>query len=120
MLLDPFAHAGDSDSGTAAVRGADTTVANADAVVGDFERHGCEVLADAYDAVFCFGVAMNVGERFLDDAKQSDFEFARQARMTVRHMEANAQAGTFGEAADVSAEGRRKTGLLKHRRVEQR
>jgi hypothetical protein len=40
--------------------------------------------------VFGFGVAMNVGERFLDDAKESDFQIAGHARFVVRHMEANA------------------------------
>ena len=83
VLLDSFAHAGDSDAGTIALGAAGSIGADANAVVRNLEQDRRGVLTDPDDALAGFGVAMNVGERFLYDAEQSDLQVAGHAWLCV-------------------------------------
>ena len=63
-------------------------------------------------------MAMNVGERFLDDAKQCDFEVARHAGEIGRDVDADTKAGTIGEVANVGSEDGTETGFFEQRRMQ--
>jgi hypothetical protein len=120
VLLDAFTHAGDSDTLTDFGSFIGMGYADADAVIGDLERNGIGGLLDADDAIPGFGVAMNIGERFLDDAEQSDLQFAGHAFVVRGNLEADAKAGTIGEAADVSVERSGEARFFEHWRMEKR
>jgi hypothetical protein len=75
--LNTLAHSGDANAVAVRAGVGATSPAEADAIVRDLEQHGFGGLPDTHGAILGFGVAVDVGERFLNDAEQTDFEIAR-------------------------------------------
>ncbi len=117
-MVHAFAHAGDADAVWNEGSAGFVVLGNADAVVANIERHQAVGLGDADECILGAGVAMNVGERFLDDAEYGYFDFARHAGEAPGAFECDAETGTFGERADVTAERGAKAGLFEQRRME--
>lgn len=64
-------------------------------------------------------MAMNVGERFLDDTEERDFKIVRHAAEIGRDVDADTKAGTIGEVEDVGSEDGTETGFFEQRRMEE-
>ena len=65
------------------------------------------------------GVAVNVGEGFLNDAEQSDLDRAGEAAEVVGEIHLNVHTAASSKALDVPLDGGRESGFVEQGRVEQ-
>ena len=120
-LSHALAHAGDTDAETGFVRLLRTIVGRemqAPAKVDDFESDGGVFLKQANPGGRATGMALNVGEAFLDDAEQGGFDRLGQAGELRAELEASVDAAAFAEPLEVFVERGDETEIIEKRRVE--
>src|SRR5579871_5337746 len=64
-------------------------------------------------------MAMNVGQGFLYDAEDDEFDFAGLTLEILGDVKANVDGAAFDEAVDIPAERANQAGFVKHRRMQQ-
>src|SRR5690348_7116453 len=65
-----------------------------------------------------FGMSVDIGQRFLRDAKQSCLDIARQTTYAGRKVELNGDFRSLGKAFAEPAQCRWQAGLVEHRRMQ--
>ena len=120
QLGEALAHAGQADAaGVAAAEALEDIGVEAPAVVGDDEDDevvGTEDL-DVHRAGL--GMAVHVGERFLENAKQSQLDLPGKTLHNLRQMQLDLNATALGKALGIPASSGVKTQFIEQRRMEQ-
>ncbi|HEY0701675.1 MAG TPA: hypothetical protein VGD60_02810 [Candidatus Acidoferrales bacterium] len=111
-LRDPLTHARDSDAERYGIRGFGQNVKQTDAIVPDFHRHRVRVAFDTHGHGGGPGVTVNIGERFLDDAENSEFEFLFEAAEVISKVYGDGDTSTFGKELGIGSNRRHQTGFL--------
>ncbi len=116
-----FTHAWDADAETS-FAGRRTAVGgkgHAVAKVDDFEGEVGFLLAETDLGGGTAGMALNVGETFLDDAEESDFEGLRETLEIGASDELRVDAAALTEALDVFLESGEKAKIVEQGRMEE-
>jgi hypothetical protein len=95
-------------------------VKQADAIVANFDGDEAGVAFNADRGRGGAGVTMNVGERFLNDAENGEFEFFFEAAEVFVDVDGDRDAAAFGEQFGVSADGSNQARFFKQRRMKER
>jgi hypothetical protein len=95
-------------------------VKQADAIVADFDGDQAGVAFNADRGRGGAGVTMNVGERFLNDAENGEFEFFFEAAEVFVDVDGDRDAAAFGEQFGVSGDGSDQARFFKKRRMKER
>src|SRR5579863_66246 len=87
--------------------------------ISNIDRHATSVL---YDSNVCFrtcGVAVDVGQTFLDDTESRQFAFLRKSDELIRQCECCLDIAALSEASHIAIERRHEPSLFKQRRMQQ-
>jgi hypothetical protein len=121
QLSHALAHAGDADAESGFLRLLRRIVrrkTQASAKVDDFESDGGVLLEEANFGAGAAGVALNVGETFLDNTKEGKLDGLRQAGELRAEFEASVDAAAFAEALSILLESGNEAEIVEKGRVE--
>jgi hypothetical protein len=84
----------------------------APATVSQLKRNLAIAKGQSYLRARTLRVTMDIGERFLKNAKKSNFDFLRQTRKTGWQVQGNCNPATLGKTLDVPGGGGKKTDFV--------
>jgi len=117
-LEDAFAHAAETYAAALGLELHQFFGGDALAFVVDFENNAIDFMTEANGGAFAAGMAMHVGEAFLDDAENGQLGLAREAAEIIGDIDRNIEAAAFVEAASVPGDGFAEAAFVEKRRME--
>ena len=118
-LLDAFAHAGDADAASAAHDVLERGASECHVPDPRSPAPGLRVGPQTNVGGLTARVAMNVGQRLLNDPKERRLRVARQPLETLGQIEVHFDAAALGKPAGVPSQRRQQARFVEKRRVKQ-
>ena len=120
LFADTFTHAcqADADVGSGLKEVGEQFAGHAFTVIADAENGAGRRGVQRDCSARAFGVAMDVGERFLENTEEHEFGGARQAAHVIGNIGDQFDAAAFGEAFGVPARGGSEANFVEERRME--
>ena len=118
-MAEALAHAADANAGASGADLAEAIGGDAGAVVADFGGGLASGAGDGDHGSLCASVAVDIGERFLDEAEENEFDLARETSEVVGNFDIDRKAGAFREASGIPIDGRAQATLVEQWRVEE-
>jgi hypothetical protein len=119
-LGDAFAKTGDTDAQGKRGGRLGKNVKQANTVILHFDGRGMSAALDANGGGGGAGVAVDVGERFLHDAENREFQLFFETAEFVGDMDADGNAAAFGEEFRVGSDRAGQAGFFQQRRMKER
>jgi hypothetical protein len=118
-LVDALANSRNSDAQWHTLGGFRNILEDSYTIVLNFDGDGIRAALNANGRRAGLGVAVNVRERFLDDAKDGEFEFLFEAAKIVSDVNLNRGTTTLGEEFRVGTESDKESGFVEQRRMQE-
>lgn len=118
-LVDPFTNSGNPNAERNLRLITGKNMEDSDSIVFNFNHDSGRAAFDTDRRGSSSGVTMNVGQRFLHNAKNGEFQRVLQTAEITRDMDLHGDSATLLEKFRVRTEGRNEAGFLEHRRVQE-
>ena len=118
QVADSFAHSRDADTGTLIANRGESCFGYARAVILNLQRDGGDFASQADHRRLGVGMAMNIGQTFLDDAKEGHFHIAGQSSKVVGNVQVDFQSAALRQSGHEPADGFGQTAFVEQRRMQ--
>ena len=105
QVADSLAHSRDADTGTLIANRGESFFGYARAIILNLQRDGGDFASQADHRRLGVGMAMNIGQTFLDDAKDGHFHIAGQSSKVVGNVQVDFQSAAFRQSGHEPADG---------------